>query len=184
MDQRPCARRTTRRRRRRWSAAASIPQARRGVAGPPRHPVPRRAAGVPALRAGDAAPAARGRRGDGRAGARLDQVPRQVHAGRRDEPDRPAATHSDNPKVRDKYLAKLSGPLLDRIDMHVEVPGGPLPRADQPPAAGPTARRCASRCCRRATVQPKRFGDGTTNARMDSRQLKKYVRPVATAACC
>src|SRR5438477_1337186 len=32
---------------------------------------------------------------------------------------------SDNPKARDKYLAKLSGPLLDRIDLHVEVPAVP-----------------------------------------------------------
>src|SRR5256885_11225502 len=37
----------------------------------------------------------------------------------------PSGYHSDNPKVREKYLAKLSGPLLDRIDLHVEVPAVP-----------------------------------------------------------
>ncbi len=34
---------------------------------------------------------------------------------------------SDNPRARDRYLDKLSGPLLDRIDMHVEVPAVPYP---------------------------------------------------------
>src|SRR5271156_2564975 len=32
---------------------------------------------------------------------------------------------SDDPRAREKYLKKLSGQLLDRIDIHVEVPAVP-----------------------------------------------------------
>jgi magnesium chelatase family protein len=32
-----------------------------------------------------------------------------------------AATSSDTPKARDKYLQKLSGPLLDRIEQHCDL---------------------------------------------------------------
>lgn len=42
-----------------------------------------------------------------------------------------AATSSDTPKTQDKYLQKLSGPLLDRIDIHVEVPAVPYRELSQ-----------------------------------------------------
>jgi magnesium chelatase family protein len=81
-----------------------------------------------------------------------------------------AATDS---RARDKYLSKLSGPLLDRIDIHVEVPAVPYTELTgrRPGTDSATMRE---RVTRARKVQLDRFGDGTTNARMDSRQLKAH----------
>jgi magnesium chelatase family protein len=80
----------------------------------------------------------------------------------------------DNPRARDKYLAKLSGPLLDRIDIHVEVPAVPYQELTgrRPGTSSATMRE---QVLRARAVQSKRFGgEGLTNARMDSKQLKTH----------
>jgi len=74
---------------------------------------------------------------------------------------------------RDKYLAKLSGPLLDRIDIHVEVPAVPYRELTGRQPGTPSAAM-REQVMRARAAQQKRFGDGTTNARMDSRQLKQF----------
>src|SRR5437763_3235339 len=76
-------------------------------------------------------------------------------------------------KVRDKYLAKLSGPLLDRIDIHVEVPAVPY-RELTSRRAGTDRSTMREQVLRARAAQAKPFGDTTTNARMDSRQLKQF----------
>jgi magnesium chelatase family protein len=71
-------------------------------------------------------------------------------------------------------LAKLSGPLLDRIDIHVEVPAVPYREltSRQPGTDSATMRGQVTSA---RAAQSRRFsGDGTSNARMDSRQLKKF----------
>jgi magnesium chelatase family protein len=85
----------------------------------------------------------------------------------------PSGYNSDNPKVREKYLAKLSGPLLDRIDIHVQVPAVPY-RELTSRQSGTNSATMREQVARARAVQHKRFGDGTSNARMDSRQLKKF----------
>ena len=80
---------------------------------------------------------------------------------------------STDTRARDKYLSKLSGPLLDRIDIHVEVPSVPYRELTGRQAGTDTATMRKQVLAAR-TVQIRRFADGTTNARMDSRQLRQF----------
>ena len=109
-------------RRRRQSAAS-----RRGDARPPRRALPRRAAGVPAARARVAASTAGGRPGRGRARARASATSRRASSSiaaanpcRRGCPTLEACICT--PAERNRYLGRLSRPLLDRIDLQVELP--------------------------------------------------------------
>ncbi|HSU66486.1 MAG TPA: YifB family Mg chelatase-like AAA ATPase [Tepidisphaeraceae bacterium] len=79
---------------------------------------------------------------------------------------------NDN-RARDKYLSKLSGPLLDRIDIHIEVPAVPY-RELTGRSAGTDTATMRKQVLAARHIQHKRFPDGTTNARMDSRQLKQF----------
>jgi magnesium chelatase family protein len=80
---------------------------------------------------------------------------------------------SNDGRARDKYLAKLSGPLLDRIDIHVEVPTVPYRELTGKTRGTDSALMRASVQTAR-DVQRKRFGEGKTNATMDSRDLKAH----------
>ncbi len=80
----------------------------------------------------------------------------------------------DNPRARDKYLAKISGPLLDRIDIHIEVPAVPYRElTSRRPGTDSAAMR--ERVAKARKIQQQRFNDDTTNGRMDSRQLKTHA---------
>lgn len=79
---------------------------------------------------------------------------------------------TDN-RARDKYLSKLSGPLLDRIDIHIEVPAVPY-RELTGRAAGTDTASMRRQVLAAREIQHRRFPDGTTNARMDSRQLRQF----------
>jgi magnesium chelatase family protein len=81
---------------------------------------------------------------------------------------------SADPRAREKYLSKLSGPLLDRIDIHVEVPTVPYREltGKQQGTSSATMRQQVERA---RAAQRKRFGNDTTNARMDTKQLKAHA---------
>ncbi|HEX8324730.1 MAG TPA: ATP-binding protein [Tepidisphaeraceae bacterium] len=81
---------------------------------------------------------------------------------------------SDDPRAKQKYLAKLSGPLLDRIDIHIDVPAVPYRELTGKHKGTDSATMRAS-VERARAVQAKRFGDSTTNARMSSKQLQTFV---------
>ena len=83
--------------------------------------------------------------------------------------------HSESgPKKNDKYLARLSGPLLDRIDIHVEVPAVPYNELTGR-SKGTNSETMRAQVTKARQAQHKRFGERTINARMDSKQLHQHA---------
>lgn len=80
---------------------------------------------------------------------------------------------SNDPTKRNKYLEKLSSPLLDRIDIHIEVPAVPYREltAKRPGTDSAVMRKQVNDA---RSVQSRRFNNQTTNAAMDSRLLKQH----------
>jgi len=74
------------------------------------------------------------------------------------------------------YTGRISGPLLDRIDIHVEVPAVPFRdlRSDKPGTGSEEIRRAVESA---RAVQRERFGGPlTTNARMTTQQIRAHCR--------
>jgi magnesium chelatase family protein len=79
------------------------------------------------------------------------------------------------PPQVEKYLSKISGPLLDRIDLHVEVPAVPFTQlAETPP--GLTSADLLDTVLKARARQAARFGakGPGVNGRMTPRQVRKY----------
>ncbi len=74
----------------------------------------------------------------------------------------------------DRYLARISGPLLERIDIHVEVPAVPI-SALRDLKVGTDSKTMRAQVAGAIERQRARFGkDSTmTNGRMSPRQLRK-----------
>ncbi|MEO6809914.1 MAG: ATP-binding protein, partial [Isosphaeraceae bacterium] len=92
--------------------------------------------------------------------------------GYRSDPRR--ACHCSPPQV-EKYLSRISGPLLDRIDLHVEVPAVPFTQLSEAPP-GPTSADLLSQVLAARARQAERFGHKGpgVNGRMTPRQVRKY----------
>ena len=75
-----------------------------------------------------------------------------------------------------KYLSRLSGPLLDRIDLYVEVPALEFDELSQKPRTGESSVRIKERVDRARAVQAQRFGPGgpVCNARMDPNDIARW----------
>jgi magnesium chelatase family protein len=71
-----------------------------------------------------------------------------------------------------RYLAKISGPLLDRIDLHVDVPAVPFDVITHAPN-GETSAHIRTRVLKAQGWRRKR-GQKHTNAQLTSRELKAY----------
>jgi magnesium chelatase family protein len=77
------------------------------------------------------------------------------------------------PPVIEKYMGRISGPLLDRIDMHIEVPSVPYQELSAK-ADGTGSGIMREQVDRARAAQRARFGKPHLNSRMTSRQMRKY----------
>ena len=89
-----------------------------------------------------------------------------------------------SPGAVHRYMGRISGPLMDRIDMHIEVtPVAPAELAAAVPGEPSAAIR--ERVMRAREVQRERFRGAAgvyTNALMNAAMLRDFCRPDAAAA--
>src|SRR5690606_2032827 len=76
------------------------------------------------------------------------------------------------------YRNKISGPLLDRIDLQVEVPRLPHKVLRQANTSGLNSQQARQLVMRARQTQLKRNG-GLTNAQLQGRQIEEYI-PLAS----
>jgi len=74
-----------------------------------------------------------------------------------------------------KYQKKVSGPLLDRIDLHVEVPRLPFEKMRQS-GESESSSNIKLRVEAARTVQQKRFGKAKTNSEMSLVEIKQHCK--------
>ena len=74
-----------------------------------------------------------------------------------------------SPTQIERYMGRISGPLLDRIDLHIEVPAVPFQELS-------ASADGTSSAVMRAQVHRARFGadNHRLNNRLTTRQLRKY----------
>jgi magnesium chelatase family protein len=97
--------------------------------------------------------------------------------------------HCTPPQI-DRYMGKISGPLLDRIDIHLEVPAVPF-RELAATRSGTTSSQMREAVLAARLRQTARFAEGNgsqgqgpprCNARMNARQVREHCRLAPSAA--
>jgi magnesium chelatase family protein len=75
----------------------------------------------------------------------------------------------------ERYMGRISGPLLDRIDLHIEVPTVAFQELSAA-ADGTSSAAMRQEVSKARAVQRQRFGEQThtLNSRMSTRQLRKH----------
>lgn len=87
-----------------------------------------------------------------------------------------------SPLQVERYMSRISGPLLDRIDLHIEVPAVPYQELAAKQDGTPSAAMRLEVMKARAAQALRFGGEGQrVNARMSSRQLRRFC--VLTAEC-
>jgi magnesium chelatase family protein len=82
-----------------------------------------------------------------------------------------------NPIQIERYVSRISGPLLDRIDIHIEVPPVPF-RELAERQEGTNSRTMREQVVRAREMQSQRFAGTKTgaNGRMAPRQIRKHCK--------
>jgi len=91
------------------------------------------------------------------------------------DPDAPVAS---SPAEMQRYLSKISGPLLDRIDIHIEVTPVPFDKLSDE-RKGETSVEIRKRVTIARELQTKRFRESESvhyNAQMNTKQIRKYCK--------
>jgi len=91
------------------------------------------------------------------------------------DPDAPVTS---SPAEMQRYLSKISGPLLDRIDIHIEVTPVPFEKLSED-RKGESSVDIRQRVTTAREVQTKRFEELENvhyNAQMNTKQIREYCR--------
>ncbi|WP_397571871.1 YifB family Mg chelatase-like AAA ATPase [Schlesneria sp. T3-172] len=82
-----------------------------------------------------------------------------------------------NPMVIERYMSRISGPLLDRLDIHIEVPPVPF-RELSNQTAGTNSESMKSQVVAAREIQQRRFGKGSLrlNGRMPPQQIRQFCK--------
>ncbi|MGY0392608.1 YifB family Mg chelatase-like AAA ATPase [Bizionia sp. KMM 8389] len=89
------------------------------------------------------------------------------------DPDAPVTS---SPAEMQRYLSKVSGPLLDRIDIHIEVTPVPFEKLSDS-RKGESSVSIRERVTRARSIQTSRFESSKSvhyNAQMNVKQIRKY----------
>lgn len=81
-----------------------------------------------------------------------------------------------NPGQIQKYKNKISGPLMDRIDIHIEVPALKVLELTEMSPAGESSEQIKKRVIKARNLQSERFKNSKihANAQMSVKDIKKY----------
>ncbi len=91
------------------------------------------------------------------------------------DPDSPVTS---SPAEMQRYLSKVSGPLLDRIDIHIEVTPVPFEKLSDE-RQGESSVEIRERVTKARDIQTKRFEDSEKvhyNAQMNTKHIRKHCK--------
>jgi magnesium chelatase family protein len=89
-----------------------------------------------------------------------------------------------SPGVVQKYLSRISGPLLDRIDIHIEVVPVPFNKLSEAPVAEKSSvvRERVIKARERQQERYAKYKNVYCNAQMSSKMLRSYAMPDAAGS--